>query len=418
MRLFFSPIERMLALRYVRARRAEGFISVIAWFSLAGITLGVATLIIVMSVMNGFRAELVGRILGLNGHVAVYSTQAGGIKDFDQLALKMAEYPTVIAVTPQIEGQAMATANNANVGAVLRGVRWSDLAVRKPLWASLDDAEIAGFRDRGGVLIGRTMALNMRLKQGDTITLTAAKGAATAFGTLPNRRSFEVAGVFDVGMHEYDSNFIFMPLRGAGQFLGMGDSVTGLEIYSATPQQIAGLRRTISSDLGNGLRAFDWLDRNSSFLNALRVERNVMFLILTLIILVAAFNIVSSMIMLVRSKTADIAVLRTMGASGGSIMRVFLMTGASIGVIGTVMGTLLGLLFCWNIGSIQGFVESISGAELFAAEIYFLSSLPAKVDPVEVGSVIGMALTLSFVASLYPAWRAARIAPAEALRYE
>ena len=418
MRLFFSPIERMLALRYVRARRAEGFISVIAWFSLAGITLGVATLIIVMSVMNGFRAELVGRILGLNGHVAVYSTQAGGIQDFDQLALKMAEYPTVIAVTPQIEGQAMATANNANVGAVLRGVRWSDLAVRKPLWASLDDAEIAGFRDRGGVLIGRTMALNMRLKQGDTITLTAAKGAATAFGTLPNRRSFEVAGVFDVGMHEYDSNFIFMPLRGAGQFLGMGDSVTGLEIYSATPQQIAGLRRTISSDLGNGLRAFDWLDRNSSFLNALRVERNVMFLILTLIILVAAFNIVSSMIMLVRSKTADIAVLRTMGASGGSIMRVFLMTGASIGVIGTVMGTLLGLLFCWNIGSIQGFVESISGAELFAAEIYFLSSLPAKVDPVEVGSVIGMALTLSFVASLYPAWRAARIAPAEALRYE
>ena len=418
MRLFFSPIERMLALRYVRARRAEGFISVIAWFSLAGITLGVATLIIVMSVMNGFRAELVGRILGLNGHVAVYSTQAGGIKGFDQLALKMAEYPTVIAVTPQIEGQAMATANNANVGAVLRGVRWSDLAVRKPLWASLDDAEIAGFRDRGGVLIGRTMALNMRLKQGDTITLTAAKGAATAFGTLPNRRSFEVAGVFDVGMHEYDSNFIFMPLRGAGQFLGMGDSVTGLEIYSATPQQIAGLRRAISSDLGNGLRAFDWLDRNSSFLNALRVERNVMFLILTLIILVAAFNIVSSMIMLVRSKTADIAVLRTMGASGGSIMRVFLMTGASIGVMGTVMGTLLGLLFCWNIGSIQGFVESISGAELFAAEIYFLSSLPAKVDPVEVGSVIGMALTLSFVASLYPAWRAARIAPAEALRYE
>ena len=418
MRLFFSPIERMLALRYVRTRRAEGFISVIAWFSLAGITLGVATLIIVMSVMNGFRAELVGRILGLNGHVAVYSTQAGGIKGFDQLALKMAEYPTVIAVTPQIEGQAMATANNANVGAVLRGVRWSDLAVRKPLWASLDDAEIAGFRDRGGVLIGRTMALNMRLKQGDTITLTAAKGAATAFGTLPNRRSFEVAGVFDVGMHEYDSNFIFMPLRGAGQFLGMGDSVTGLEIYSATPQQIAGLRRTISSDLGNGLRAFDWLDRNSSFLNALRVERNVMFLILTLIILVAAFNIVSSMIMLVRSKTADIAVLRTMGASGGSIMRVFLMTGASIGVIGTVMGALLGLLFCWNIGSIQGFVESISGAELFAAEIYFLSSLPAKVDPVEVGSVIGMALTLSFVASLYPAWRAARIAPAEALRYE
>jgi lipoprotein-releasing system permease protein len=418
MQLFFSPVERMLAARYVRSRRAEGFISVIAWFSLAGITLGVATLIIVMSVMNGFRAELIGRILGLNGHVAVYAVQSSGIKDFDKLALSLAEMPTVIAVTPQIEGQAMVTANEVNVGAVIRGVRWSDLAVRKPLWNSLDEAEIAGFRDKGGVLIGRALSFKLGLKPGDALTLTSAKGEVTAFGTLPKRQRFEIAGIFDVGMHEYDSSFVFMPLAVAGDFFGLGDKASGLEIYTSDPQNISGLREMIEADLKPGLRAFDWLERNRSFINALRVERNVMFLILTLIILVAAFNIVSSMIMLVRSKNADIAVLRTMGASGGSIMRIFLMTGASIGLVGTVSGTVLGLLFCWKIGSIQHFIEQWSGAELFAAEIYFLSTLPAKIDPSEVGLVIAMAVGLSFLASLYPAWRASRIAPAEALRYE
>jgi len=418
MQLFFSPVERMLAARYVRSRRAEGFISVIAWFSLAGITLGVATLIIVMSVMNGFRAELIGRILGLNGHVAVYAVQSSGIKDFDKLALSLAEMPTVIAVTPQIEGQAMVTANEVNIGAVIRGVRWSDLAVRKPLWNSLDEAEIAAFRDKGGVLIGRALSFQLGLKPGDALTLTSAKGEVTAFGTLPKRQRFEIAGIFDVGMHEYDSSFVFMPLAVAGDFFGLGDKASGLEIYTNDPQNISGLREMIAADLKPGLRAFDWLERNRSFINALRVERNVMFLILTLIILVAAFNIVSSMIMLVRSKNADIAVLRTMGASGASIMRIFLMTGASIGLVGTVSGTVLGLLFCWKIGSIQNFIEQWSGAELFAAEIYFLSTLPAKIDPSEVGLVIAMAVGLSFLASLYPAWRASRIAPAEALRYE
>jgi lipoprotein-releasing system permease protein len=418
MRHYFSAVERLLAFRYMRARRAEGFISVIAWFSLAGITLGVATLIVVMSVMNGFRAELVGRILGLNGHVSVYSSVAGGIADYDDLALKIAEMPNVIAVTPQIEGQVMATRNTVSLGAVLRGVRWSDLAVRKPLWDSLDEAEINGFRDDSGVLIGHAMAFKLGVKAGDNITLTTAKGKATAFGTLPSRRTFRIAGIFDVGMYEYDSSFVFMPLALAGDFFGYGERVSGLEVYATTPEQIGVLRALIGNAIEGNLRVFDWIERNRGFLNALRVERNVMFLILTLIILVAAFNIISSMIMLVRSKNADIAVLRTMGASSGSIMRVFLMTGASIGVIGTMAGTVLGLVFCWNIDSIKQFIERLSGAELFAAEIYFLSNLPAKTDPQDVSMVIVMALSLSFFASLYPAWRASRIAPAEALRYE
>lgn len=418
MALFFSPVERMLATRYMRARRAEGFISVIAWFSLAGITLGVATLIIVMSVMNGFRAELVDRILGLNGHIAIYSTEGNGIKNYDDLALSITEMPGIIAITPQIEGQVMATKNAVSLGAVIRGVRWSDLAARKPLWDSLNQKAIAGFRDDGGVLIGKTMAFKTGIAPGGTITLTTARGKATAFGTLPTRRSFKVAGIFDVGMHEYDSSFIFMPLDVAGDFLGLPTSVSGLEIYVDDPQNIAFYRTTIAGLLDENLLAFDWLDRNKSFLNALAVERNVMFLILTLIILVAAFNIVSSMIMLVRSKNADIAVLRTMGASGGSILRIFLMTGASIGIVGTATGSVLGMLFCWKIDAIKEFLEGLSGTELFAAEIYFLSNLPAKVDPQEVLMVILMAISLSFLASLYPAWRATRIAPAEALRYE
>lgn len=417
MRLF-SPVERLLAMRYIRSRRSEGFISVIAWFSLAGITLGVATLIIVLSVMNGFRAELIGRILGLNGHVGVYSADTKGIADFDNLAVNLVDLPGVIAVTPQIEGQAMASARKVSLGAVVRGVRWSDLAVRKPLWNSLSDEAIAGFRDEGGILIGKSMAFKFGVRAGDKLTLTSAKGETTVFGTLPNRRTYNIAGIFDVGMHDYDSSFIFMPLDPAAKLFGMGARVSALEIYTKDPQSIAVTRAMVVEALSGDLRAFDWVQRNSTFISALRVERNVMFLILTLIIIVAAFNIISSMIMLVRSKNADIAVLRTMGASGASIMRVFLMTGASIGIIGTLVGTVLGLLFCWKIGSIQGAVESISGAELFAAEIYFLSSLPAKVDASEVGMVIGMALTLSFLASLYPAWRAGKIAPAEVLRNE
>jgi len=411
-----------MAMRYIRARRAEGFISVIAWFSLTGITLGVATLIIVMSVMNGFRAELVGRILGLNGHFAVYSETSNGlgngVADFDSLSVKLSEVPTIIAVTPQVEGQTMVTHQGRNQGAVVRGVRWSDLAARKPLWQSLNDDAVMRFREEGGVLIGRTMAFRLGVGVGDTLTLLSSKGKTTAFGSVPLRQKFKIAGLFDVGMHEYDANFLFMTLRQAQDFYGLEDRVTGLEIYSSDPHKVKLKRDALQAQLPTGHRLYDWQGRNASFLNALAVERNVMFLILTLIILVAAFNIISSMIMLVRSKNADIAVLRAMGASRGAIMRIFFMTGASIGFIGTLMGTILGVVFCWQIDNIKEFIEGLSGAELFSAEIYYLSRLPAQIEGIQVVTVIAMALALSFLASVYPAWRASRVAPAEVLRYE
>ena len=272
--MLFSPVETMLALRYIRARRSEGFISVIAWFSLLGITLGVATLIIVMSVMNGFRTELINRILGLNGHLAIYQSTSTGIEDYHQLTLKLTEWPGVVAVTPQVEGQVMASVNGNNLGAVVRGVIWSDLAARKPLWSSLDDAEIAAFRDDKAVLIGKTMAFNLGLRVGDTMTILAPRGRATAFGTLPVRRNVKIGGIFDVGMYEYDSAFIFMPLDISQAFFGLDDSVTGIELYARNPLQIQQMKGAISAELGTDKRVFDWRDRNASFLNALAVERN------------------------------------------------------------------------------------------------------------------------------------------------
>ena len=416
--MIFKPVERLLAFRYLRARREEGFISVIAWFSFAGITLGVATLIIVMSVMNGFRTELINRILGLNGHIGVFSAASEPLTDYNRVALKLAELPNVIAATPQVQGQVMASSARAQTGAVVRGVSWSDLAARKPLWDSLSQQAIAAFRDDKHILIGETMAFRLGLKIGDKMTLLSASGRTTAFGSIPSKRTFTIGGLFKVGMHEYDNSFIFMPLSEAQSFFHLPEAVSGIEVYSDAPLKIELLRRAIAINLGGEYRQFDWQERNKSFLNALNVERNVMFIILTLIILVAAFNIVSSMIMLVRSKNADIAVLRSMGASSAMVMRVFLITGASIGVIGTFVGTILGLLFCWQIDAIKRFIEGFTGTELFSAEIYYLSKLPAIIDPSEVLSVVVMAFVLSLVASLYPAWRASHIAPAEVLRYE
>ena len=412
----FGAFERMVAFRYLRARRKEGFISVIAGFSLAGIGLGVATLIVVMAVMNGFRQELLSRILGINGHLGVYG--AGPVlTDFDPLADAIRKLPGVTRVIPTIEGQVMASAGGGAAGAIVRGVRPDDLLAReiitKDLVGSAED-----FRDGESVLIGHRLAEKLGLGVGDTITLISPKGNATAFGTVPRLRGYRIAGTFKVGMFEYDSGFIFMPLDAAQTYFKLPDAVTQIEVFTTNPDLVPNLRTDIYRMAGGGVRLYDWQQANASFFNAIQVERNVMFLILTLIILVAAFNIISSLIMLVKDKGRDIAILRTMGATRGMILRIFFLAGASVGVVGTVCGTVLGVLFATNIEGIRQFIQSIIGRELFAAEIYFLTQLPARVDSSEVVTVVLMALGLSFAATIYPAWRAAKLDPVEALRYE
>ena len=413
----FGVFERMMAMRYLRARRQEGFISVIAWFSLLGIGLGVATLIIVMAVMNGFRAELLGRIVGLNGHATLYSI-AGPFTDFDGVAERVRRAAGVTAATPLVEGQVLATANGVAGGALVRGMRPADFAARPLLAANIKSGKLAEFEGEDAVAIGGRMAAKFALNVGDRITLISPQGNATAFGTTPRLRAYRVVAVFEVGMYEYDSTFIYMPLDAAQLFFRLGSAVTGVEVLVRDPDRVRELRTEIGRAAGQGVRVFDWQQANSSFFNALQVERNVMFLILTLIILVAAFNIISSLIMLVKDKSRDIAILRTMGAARGSILRIFFMAGASVGVIGTVAGFALGVAFCANIETIRQWLQALTGTPLFSPEIYFLSRLPARMETDETVAVLLMALGLSFLATIYPAWRAARLDPVEALRYE
>ena len=403
-------------MRYLRARRQEGFISVIAWFSLLGIALGVATLIIVMSVMNGFRQELLGRILGLNGHLSVYGS-VNEITDYGPMAEKVQGVAGVISVTPMVEGQVMASARGEARGALVRGLSPEGLAGREIIASNIESGSLEGFRE-DNVVIGARLADRLGLRVGDRITLISPKGNVTVFGTAPRMRAYNIAATFNVGMYEYDSTFVFMPLAAAQTYFNMQKTVSNLEVFVVNPDRSVEVGRNILAALGGHGRIHDWQQANSGFFNAIQVERNVMFLILTLIIVVAAFNIISSMIMLVKDKGKDIAILRTMGATRGMIMRIFFLSGAGVGVIGTLTGLILGLSFAENIETIRQWIQGFTGAELFAAEIYFLSKLPAVVDPAEVTVVVLMGLGLSFLATLYPSWRAARSDPAEALRYE
>ncbi len=414
----FSAFEWMMAMRYLRARRQEGFISVIAWFSLVGIALGVATLIIVMSVMNGFRQELLERILGINGHLSVYGPVAGQMTDYQPMIDKIKTVDGVISVNALIEGQVMASAKGVAKGAIVRGIKAEDLAKRDIVAENIQQGSLESFKGDNVVLIGQRLAQSMGVTVGDDITLISPKGNVTAFGTVPRMRAFKIVGTFEIGMYEYDSGFVFMPLEAAQIYFKLPDAVSNLEVFINNPDNAQDVGFAIQRALKGQASVHDWQRANSSFFNAIQVERNVMFLILTLIILVAAFNIISSLIMLVKDKGRDIAILRTMGATRGMILRIFLIAGASVGVIGTTLGFGLGLAFAVNIETIRHWIEGLTGTNLFAAEIYFLSQLPAVVDPTEVIAVVLMGLGLSFLATIYPSWRAARIDPAEALRYE
>ena len=413
----FTKFEWLIAIRYLKVRRQDGFISVIAWFSLLGIALGVATLIIVMSVMNGFRQELLTRILGINGHLKIYGIQRS-IKHYEALASKVARVEGVVKVTPMIEGQVMATANQRSTGVIVRGISPNDLHRRSIVANNIRLGSLAKFSGKSTILVGTKLATDLGLSVGASVTLISANGTLTAFGSVPRIRSYSVAGLFEIGMHPYDSSFIFMPLEAAQKFFKLPAAVDYLDVLTKDPDAVNPVGHKIRQKIGSRNRMINWQRTNSSFFNAIQVERNVMFLILTLIIVVAAFNIISSLIMLVKDKGREIGILRTLGATRGTIMRIFFLSGASVGVIGTLAGLGLGLVFAKNIENIRRWLQGFTGTDLFSAEIYFLSKLPAEVDPAEVVMVVVMGLILSFLATIYPSWRAAQLDPIEALRGE
>ena len=408
----------MIAFRYIKSRRVEGFISISAWFSLLGIMLGVATLIVVMSVMNGFRTELVDRILGINGHLIIYSKNERTIPNYTKIINKILDTPNVVAVTAHLEGQALAKNKNSISGVIIRGSKWSDLAAKKLLWKSLNQSTISNFKDKQNIIMGYRLGQKLNLKVGDFVSLISPNGMETALGVLPVNQNFKIGGFFDMGMYEYDDNFIFIPWKKAELFLSTNNIAHGIEVFLKDQKLTSSVNLQLQSKLNKNLIVIDWKKRNSSFMNALAVEKNVMFVILTLIILVAAFNIISSMIMLVQTKKADIALMRTMGASQYLIIKVFMLTGSIIGFLGTFVGVLLGVFISMNIEKIRQLITSIFGQELFSAEIYFLSKLPSNININEVLIVICISIFLTLLASIFPAWKASKISPAEALRYE
>lgn len=413
----FSRFEWMIASRYLRARRQESFISVIAGFSLVGICLGVATLIIVMSVMNGFREELLSRVIGFNGHMVIQGMN-GHLEDFDTLAGRVRNVPDVVSVTPMIESSVLASANGQADGALVRGIRPDDLRRHDEITKNIKSGSLADFDNSDVVVVGDRFAEKYGLIIGDRITLISPKGSVTPLGMVPRLASYKVVATYEVGEYTYDSSFLFMPLERAQSYFRYGDSIGGLEIFLTNPDLVEKTLPEVAAVIHQPAQVVDWRQINPALFSALVVERNVMFLILTLIIVVAAFNIISSLIMLVKDKSQDVAILRTMGASRGSVMRIFFIAGTSIGAVGTLIGFTIGVLFCAYIKEIQHGLDRILGIELWSPELRFLTEMPARMDPVEVVLVLVMALSLCFLATIYPSWRAARLDPVEALRYE
>lgn len=413
----FSPFEWMIAFRYLRARRAQGFVSVIAGFSFAGIMLGVATLIVVMSVMNGFHIELMNKIIGINGHVFLQGVERP-LTDYDEVAERVRKVPGVTLALPMVESAAGVSSPYQQTGALVRGIREADIKKLPGIAANVRLGTLDSFDQLGGVAIGQKMAEQLSLRVGDTITILTARGASTPFGVAPRIKSYPVVAIFQIGVTEFDGLFVYMPFEEAQAFFNKEGEASVIEAFVQNPEAMDDYREKLDAAVQRPMIMTDWRQRNKSFFDALKVERTVMFFILTLIVLVAALNIISGLTMLVKDKGRDIAILRTMGATRGAIQRVFLITGAAIGVSGTLAGFLLGLLVAHNLESIRLFLNRILGLNIFDPTFYLLSHLPSVVQMSDVLSVVALSLTLSVLATIFPSRRAAKLDPVEALRYE
>jgi lipoprotein-releasing system permease protein len=416
----FSAWERMLAFRYLKAKRKNGGVALISVLSFSAIAFAVAVLIIVMSIMNGFRSELLSRILGFNGHAFVQ----GEVLRQDQwpgAVARLGAAPGVIQVTPLTESQALVKGTGV-AGAIVRGVSAADLRATKFLADNIKQGSLNGFGEGeyGGdlIIVGERLAANMGVAPGDPLTIVSPSGAATAFGSPPAEKTYTVGGIFSVGMSEYDQAFIYMPLEQAQLFFGKGGDIDAIEMKVENPDLMDDYLPGLRKAAGRGAVVSDWRDTNAQFFGALQVERTMMRLIMMLIVLIAGLSIIASLVMLVKNKERDIAILRTMGAGQGAIMRIFLMSGTAIGLLATPVGIGLGVLFCIYIKPIQDFVEWVTGAQVFNAAVYFLPSLPAKIDWQEVMFVSIWTFSISILMTIYPSWRASRIDPVEALRYE
>lgn len=412
----FAAWEWMVALRYLRARRAKSFVSVIAGFSFLGVTLGVATLIVVMSVMNGFHKELVDKIAGINGHIFLQAIEHP-LTDYDEVTEEAENISGVKLAIPLIE-QPAAASTTTMAFSLVRGIREKDIKRLPGIAGNVKLGTLDGFDQAGGVAIGQRLAEKLGLRIGDKIKLLIANGAQTPFGVVPSSKAYPVDAIFQIGMENFDSLFIYLPLLEAQAFFNKDNEVSVIELFLDDPEQIDAVRSKIYETLSRPMMMTDWREQNKTFFDSLKVESNVMFIILTLIVLVAALNIISGLTMLVKDKSHDIAILRTMGATSGAVLRVFLITGASIGVAGTFAGLLLGLLVAMNVEQMRQFFNWLLHANLFPAEVYFLAGLPSVVDPGDVLTVVLMTVVISVLATLYPSWRAARLDPVEALRYE
>lgn len=411
-----QSFEWLIALRYLRSKRKESFISVVTGFSLVGIILGVATLIVVMSVMNGFHKQFLSHVLGIQGHVTLAKTD-GVFQNYEDFIARLNKIPDITYIAPLVMGQGMATSNLDNSGVMVRGMTAADLKKKPMVYESITDQELDDFKEGKGVIVGISLAQKLQVRIGDTIKIVAPDSTNTVIGNIPRIKTFPVIGLFDVGLYQYNSSTIFMPLSDAQTFFKKYDAVTEIEIMLKNPEQVQHIKKQIRALVGDDVKLIDWQKSQEKFFKALEVERTVMFLILTLIILVAALNIISGLIMLVKEKSTNIAILRTIGSSKSSIIKIFIISGSMIGITGTFLGVILGVSFAMNIERIKNLLESITGTNLFDPVVYFLTTLPSDLEISSVVKVASMSLIFSVLATIYPAWRASRLTPAEVLRY-